>query len=165
MPTFVRFLRLLSLVLWIGGLAFFAFVLAPVAFGKLPSPHEAGLVVGGTLRVLHIVGLACGALFLALTLALSRQLARRTVVAEAALAMVMLAVTAYSHFHILPAMETDRQQAGGDIDAADPATPARLHFGALHHLSEQLEGAVLFGGFALIFLLSTERPSFRTLES
>ena len=166
MITLVRFLRLLSLVLWIGGIAFFAFVVAPVAFGKLPSPHEAGLVVGGTLRILHILGLACGALFLALTLALSARLApRRTLIPETALILAMLAVTAYSQFHILPAMEIDRQQAGADINALDSANPSRLHFEALHRLSEQIEGAVLFGGLALLFLVAAEPTSAMKLES
>jgi uncharacterized membrane protein len=35
--SFLRFLMLLSLVAWIGGLIFFAFVLAPTAFTVLPS--------------------------------------------------------------------------------------------------------------------------------
>ena len=42
--SFLRFLMLLSLVVWIGGLIFFAFVLAPTAFQVLPSTHIAGNV-------------------------------------------------------------------------------------------------------------------------
>ena len=56
MQTFLRALRLYAMVAWVGGLGFFAFVVAPVAFGSLPSAHEAGIVVGGTLRVLHWIG-------------------------------------------------------------------------------------------------------------
>ena len=51
------------MVLWVGGLGFFAFVVAPVAFHSLASAHEAGLVVGGTLRVLHMIGLVGGVVF------------------------------------------------------------------------------------------------------
>ena len=54
-------MRLLGMVAWVGGLIFFAFVVAPVAFHVLPSAHEAGLVVGGTLRYLHWIGLIGGA--------------------------------------------------------------------------------------------------------
>ena len=47
--SFLRFLMLLSLVAWIGGLIFFAFVLAPTAFQVLPTTHlaviEDGMVV------------------------------------------------------------------------------------------------------------------------
>ena len=53
MQTVLRALRLFAMVAWVGGLIFFAFVVAPVAFHSLPSTHEAGIVVGGTLRVLH----------------------------------------------------------------------------------------------------------------
>ena len=49
--SFLRFLMLLSLVFWIGGLIFFAFVLAPTAFTVLlPSTHLAGNVVGRALK-------------------------------------------------------------------------------------------------------------------
>ena len=63
MQTFLRALRLYAMVAWVGGLLFFAFVVAPVAFGSLPSTHEAGIVVGGTLRVLHWIGLIGGGVF------------------------------------------------------------------------------------------------------
>ena len=36
--SFVRYLMLLSLVIWIGGLIFFAFVLAPTVFAVLAYP-------------------------------------------------------------------------------------------------------------------------------
>src|ERR1700722_7889323 len=60
MQTFLRALRLYAMVAWVGGLAFFAFVVAPVAFGSLASAHEAGIVVGGTLRALHWIGVIGG---------------------------------------------------------------------------------------------------------
>src|SRR6202453_4664450 len=63
MQTLLRALRLYAMVPWVGGLGFFAFVVAPVAFHSLASAHEAGLVVGGTLRVLHWIGLIGGAVF------------------------------------------------------------------------------------------------------
>ena len=63
MQILLRALRLFAMVAWVGGLGFFAFVVAPVAFHSLPSAHEAGIVVGGTLRVLHWIGLVGGAIF------------------------------------------------------------------------------------------------------
>jgi uncharacterized membrane protein len=57
---------LLSLVAWVGGIAFFAFVLAPTVFhpGILPSRQLAGAVVSRRLGVLHWIGLVCGVVFL-----------------------------------------------------------------------------------------------------
>ena len=51
--SFVRFLMLLSLVVWIGGLIFFAFVLAPTVFAVLPTRQLAGNVVNRSLGILH----------------------------------------------------------------------------------------------------------------
>jgi Domain of unknown function (DUF4149) len=161
METAIRALRLLTMTAWVGGLTFFAFVVAPVAFGSLPNAHDAGLVVGGTLRILHRIGLADGALFLVATAWLWAKAKamgkRRTELAvQIALTAVMLAVTAYSQFNILPAMERDRVQAGGEIEAAPLSEPARTDFERLHAMSEKLEGLVLFSGIVVVILLSRE---------
>src|SRR6516225_5543246 len=65
--TVIRFLMLLSLVVWVGGIIFFAFVLAPAVFhpGILPSRQLAGAVVSRSLGMLHAIGLICGGVFLA----------------------------------------------------------------------------------------------------
>ena len=55
--SFLRFLMLLSLVVWIGGLIFFAFVVAPTAFTVLPTTHLAGNVVGRALSKLHWIAI------------------------------------------------------------------------------------------------------------
>src|SRR5271167_1007475 len=64
--SLVRFFMLLSLVVWVGGIAFFAFVLAPTVFhpGILPSRQLAGQVVSHCLGILHWMGICCGAVFL-----------------------------------------------------------------------------------------------------
>ncbi|MBO0911977.1 MAG: hypothetical protein J2P13_09305, partial [Acidobacteria bacterium] len=61
--TFLRFLLLVSLALWVGGLIFFALV-AQISFTVLPSAHEAALVVGAALTKLHWIGIASGVAFL-----------------------------------------------------------------------------------------------------
>ena len=155
----LRALRLLAMVAWVGGLAFFAFVLAPIAFQRLSSPHEAGLVVGGTLRVLHCIGLIGGVIFCAANAILwfrAEVPARAGFAAETALTLVMLAITAYSQFHILPAMEQDRIAAGGDIEAAAVTNPARRDFEEWHVWSERLEGVIFFCGLGVVLFLARE---------
>src|ERR1700759_5319000 len=98
METFLRALRLYAMVAWVGGLAFFAFVVAPVAFGSLESAHEAGLVVGGTLGVLHWIGLICVVMFCFGTLWLwsrAEDSARVVFRRQLVLTALMLVVTAY----------------------------------------------------------------------
>ena len=60
----LRYLMLLSLIVWIGGLIFFAFVLAPTAFQVLPTTHLAGNVVGRALNKLHYIAIVCAIVFL-----------------------------------------------------------------------------------------------------
>jgi len=157
MAYFVRVLRLLSLVVWVGGIVFFAFVMAPVAFHNLPSPHEAGIVVRGTIGILHILGMVCAGLFLIATLLLFNGASPRqktALMVETALVAVMLAITVVSQFGVLPPMEADRTQAGGIIESVPADNPARIHFERLHILSERLEGAVLFLGLGVCLLLA-----------
>ncbi len=164
MLTTLRFFKLLAIVVWLGGIVFFAFVLAPVAFTRLPSPHLAGMVVGGTLSILHTVGLFCGLLFLLATLstyALARYRKPR-IAAEAALVCAMLALTAYSQFSVIPRMELDRQRvaaSGVDIDSASPSNPSRRDFDHLHGQSEKVEGIVLLAGLGVVWLLSRREES------
>ena len=68
----------------------------------------------------------------------------------------MLAVTAYSQFSILPAMEIDRALAGGAVESAAADNAGRVDFERLHVLSERLEGVVLFCGLGVVFVLSRE---------
>ena len=159
MQTFLRALRLYAIVAWVGGLAFFAFVVAPVAFGSLPSAHQAGLVVGGTLRVLHWIGLIGGLVFCLATgwLWLWAEVPARVGFArEVVLTALMLVVTAYSQFRVLPAMEVDRALAGGEAETASLENPGRVDFERLHRLSERLEGFVLLCGLGVVFALSRE---------
>ena len=159
MQTFLRALRLFAVVAWVGGLCFFAFAVAPVAFHRLSSTHEAGLVVGGTLRVLHWIGLVGGGVFFVATglLWLRAELSARVgLVVQLVLTGLMLGVTAYSQFSILPAMEVDRALAGGEVDTASADNAGRVDFERLHDLSERLEGFVLFCGLGVVFMLARE---------
>src|SRR5260370_13841019 len=110
MQSLLMDLRLLAMVAWVGGMVFFAFVVAPVAFHSLSSAHEAGLVVGGSLRVLHWIGLVGGGVFYAATALLwlrAEVPARVSFAIQLALWGIMLAGEAYSHVRFLPGFEQD----------------------------------------------------------
>ena len=154
----MRLLQVLTMSVWVGGLVFFAFVLAPTAFHRLPV-HEAGLVVGESLRIFDYLELGCGVLFLAATALLSRGVEMRIkgrYEMELLLALAMILGTGYLAWNVLPAMDQDQRQAGGDIQLVEATNPARLHFERLHKRSEKTAGTVLLLGLAALFLISRE---------
>jgi uncharacterized membrane protein len=151
--SFLRYLMLLSLVVWIGGLIFFAFVLAPTAFQVLPDTHLAGNVVGRALGKLHWIAIASGLLFLICSLIYSRVVdgSAHAFSLRHILVVVMLGLTLVSQFAIIPRMDTLRAQVGNF--AAVPAdNPARVEFDALHVWSTRVEGAVLLLGLVAVYL-------------
>jgi uncharacterized membrane protein len=160
MNALLRIIRLLAIVVWVGGLIFFAFVVAPTAFGVLPSKHEAGLVVAGTLAELHQMASICGLLFITFTALLTRTAAprqRRLLAIQGLIVLSMMLASTCVQKKIVPQMEQDRIAAGGDIDAAPPDNPARQDFERLHPTSEKIEGAVLFLGLAVVILMALEQ--------
>jgi len=154
--SFLRFLMVLSLVVWIGGLIFFAFVLAPTAFQVLPNTHLAGNVVGRALGKLHWIAIASGLVFL-ITSLLYSYLTQRTAHLFAGrhiLICLMLALTLFSQFWIIPRMDSLRAQVG-DFAAVTLDNPARVQFDALHVWSTRVEGAVLLLGLVAVYLTAS----------
>jgi len=151
--TFLRFLMLLSLVVWIGGLIFFAFVLAPTAFQVLPSTHLAGNVVGRALGKLHWIAIVSGIVFLLSSLLYSRLVdgTAHPFSARNVFICLMLGLTLVSQFWIIPRMDTLRVQVA-DFAAVASDNPARLQFDALHIWSTRVEGLVLLLGLVAIYL-------------
>ncbi len=158
---FFRFVMLLALAVWLGALIFFPLV-ARTAFSALPSRHLAGLVVRGSLLKLHWMGLGCGIVFLISSLAYNRAMLgrARAFAFSQVLIVVMLALTAFSQFRIIPRMETLRI-ATGEINALAAADPSRLEFESLHVWSTRVEGAVLVLGLILLFATSRRLASTR----
>lgn len=160
MKTLLRTLLYLALVVWLGAEIFFPIV-AGVAFSTLTDTHAAGTVVGKLLRILHGMGLVSGMVSLALlALAPAWNIYKpRAVLAPMTLIVLMIALTGYSQWAIIPAMEGDRIAAGGAIDTADPANPLTTHFNSLHVRSERVEGAVLLLGLAAVVLVAKAETS------
>src|SRR5258707_9961691 len=110
MKTLLRTLLYLALIVWLGAEIFFPIV-AAIAFTTLqPDPHTAGLIVGQLLRILHGMGLVSGMVALALLeLAPAWNIYKpKSVLASMILVVVMIALTAFSQYAIIPAMERDR---------------------------------------------------------
>ena len=151
--SFLRYLMLLALIVWLGGLIFFAFVLAPAAFSILPSRHLAGALVGRSLGTLHWMGIVSGLVFLASSMLYSRltQGTPHVLNARHVLICLMLALTLISQFGIIPRMDALRASIG-EIDSVPPNNPARMQFDALHVWSTRVESGVFLLGLVVVYL-------------
>ncbi len=151
--SFLRFLMLLSLVVWLGGLIFFSFVVAPTLFSVLPTRHLAGAVVSRSLGALHWMGLVSGVVFLISSMTHARLAigSAHPLAARHILLYIMLALTLISQFGISPKMASLRASMG-EIDSVPPTDPARVQFNALHVWSTRLEGGVFLLGLVVVYL-------------
>jgi len=152
--SFLRFVMILSLVVWVGGVIFLAFVVAPTAFSPsvLPTRHLAGAIVGRSLDLLHWMGMISGIAFLVtsmmynrLTVGNTRMLAVRHI-----LIVLMLLLTVISQFAISTKMHAIREQAGV-IDNLPLDSPLLIEFHRLHVWSVRFETAVLFLGLGATY--------------
>jgi uncharacterized membrane protein len=153
----LRFLMVLALVVWIGGLIFFAFVVAPTVFspGLLPTRQLAGEIVGRSLNALHWMGIVSGIVFLIASATYNRMTTGRArpLSLRHLLIILMLMLTMISQFAITPKMHGLRAQAGV-IDNVPLDSPVRMEFDRLHILSERFEESVFFLGLGALFLTS-----------
>jgi Domain of unknown function (DUF4149) len=144
---------LLALIVWIGGIIFFAFVLAPTLFSVLPTTKLAGNVVNATLGKLHWMGLISGVVFLICSLGYNwrKHIQLRLFALSHIFVFLMLAFTLASQFGVTPRM----QRLRADMEISDlpiPISTQRAEFDRLHTWSTRLEGGVLFLGLGLVIL-------------
>jgi uncharacterized membrane protein len=148
--TFLRVLMLLALIVWVGGIIFFAFVLAPTVFAVLPTTL-AGNVVSRSLTALHWMGMVSTMVFLICSMLYSRaRFARLKPFAVVnLLVLLMLVLTLISQFAITPRMHALRAQMALADTFQDPA---RIEFNQLHAWSTRLEGGTLVLGLVVVVL-------------
>jgi uncharacterized membrane protein len=139
----------LALIVWIGGIIFFAFVLAPTLFSVLPTTKLAGDVVNATLTKLHWMGLVSGVVFLISSLFYNWQknVRLRPFIISHVFVVLMLVFTMVSQFGITPRMRELRSGPATMESSAD-----RAEFDHLHAWSTRLASGVLFRGLGVVIL-------------
>jgi|SRR5215831_19453940 len=154
MSTFLRAIEFLGLSLWLGSDVFLSFVVAPGAFRILGSRDQAGAIVGHSLNVMHIGGIACGLMILLARLARTKALA--SLATPAALCVVlMIALTAISQYTVSAKMAALRVHMGS-IQSTSADSPLLAEFTRLHAISVSLESGVLLAGIAALYLVTLE---------
>jgi len=147
---------LLSLVVWIGGIVFFA-IMAPTAFHLLPTRLLAGNLVGNLLTTLHWIAIVSGLVYLMSSLVYSRLTdgEAHLFAARHVLIGLMLALTLVSQFWITPRMLALRAQVANFDTAATLNDTARVQFDALHAWSTRLEITVLLLGLMVVYMTAS----------
>jgi hypothetical protein len=154
----LRYIALLALVIWIGGLVALGAIAAPVSFDvtasrHLPEPRLiAGALFGEMLRRFTLVGYAAGAIVL-LSLLTRRILGPRPrhFGFRAGIVAVMLAASAYAGLVVAARIDTLQHEIGAAPSSLPEGDPRRLEFGRLHGVSTVLQLVPLLGGLALLF--------------
>ncbi len=151
--SFLRFFMWLSLVVWIGGIIFFAFVVAPTVFRVLPTHQLAGNVVNRSLSLLHGIG---DHLWYHVRCHLDDQSA---VVSGSPQPFASRHILVYLMIASDLGQHVRRRRANGSvkgqmvtIDEVPQDDARRVEFNRLHVWTTRLEGTVLLLGLVLVFL-------------
>jgi uncharacterized membrane protein len=155
MTQATKWLYLLTLVVWIGSIIFFSFVVAPTVFKTL-KPEDAGLLIRKIFSKYYLIGIACAALGIVCV---------GLLLADAAfgkwpgiLSLLLLAGMGTTDFWlrqtVMPHMNELRDQRAAVVASGkEPEAALEDEWKSLHALSVQLNGAVLLCGLVLIFLM------------
>ena len=153
----LRYVALLALLIWIGGLIALGAIAAPVSFDvtaarQLPEPRMiAGALFGEMLRRFTLVSYAAGAVML-LSLLIRRILGPRPrhFGLRAAIVALMLSASAYAGIVVASSIDTLQREIGAAPSSLPEGDARRVAFGRLHGLSTLLQLVPLLGGLALL---------------
>jgi uncharacterized membrane protein len=154
----LRYVYVLALVVWLGGMIVLGALVAPATFDVLQASEPvagralAGEVFGVMLARFHYVAYAAGALLL-VTLAAMALLGPRPAAyaIRSAVIAVMLAVALYSGFVVLTRVEAIQREIGGLPSALPAGDARRTEFDALHLLSTRLMVLNMVGALVLLY--------------
>jgi uncharacterized membrane protein len=153
----LRYLYILALVIWVGGLVVAGAIVAPSVFDVLqPSSADgrvlAGAVFGEILRRVHLLTYAMAAVML-IALFLQRVLGPRPINFGIRTGIVgtMLAVALVSGYVISPRVEALARTVNGPIASLPPEDPRRIEFYRMHGWSNLLMALTAVGGLVLLW--------------
>jgi hypothetical protein len=154
----LRYLYVVALVLWVGGLITAGALVAPSVFGVLQAWNEtqgrvlAGQVFGEVLLRLTWLSYAMGGIMF-ITLTLHRLLGARPVKygIRVGIMAMMLLLMMYIGFYLLPGVDAIQTEVQGPVSALAETDPRRMEFDRLHGLSNILFSLTAIGGLALCF--------------
>jgi len=154
----LRYLYVVALVVWVGGLIVAGALVAPSVFGVLQAWNAtegrvlAGQVFGEVLlRLTWLSYVMGGVMFIALTL--HRLLGARPLKygIRVGIMGVMLVMMMATGFYLLPRVNAIQAGVHGPVSQLAAADPRRVEFDRLHGMSNILFSITILGGLALCF--------------
>jgi uncharacterized membrane protein len=156
----LRYVYLLALIVWLGGMIILGALVAPTTFEVLQAAQPAsgrelgGAVFGAIIARFHYVQYAAGAILLLSVAGMGLLGPRpRASAVRAGIIVVMLAVAVYSGVIVLGNIEAVQREAGGLTSRLAVTDQRRIRFDQLHGLSTNL---MLFNMAAALVLLYWE---------
>jgi len=154
----VRYVYVLALVVWLGGMVVLGAIVAPATFQALQaaSPADgralAGTVFGATLARFHYVAYAAGGTLL-VTLGMMRVFGPkpRGFGVRVLLVTGMLAVALYSGVVVLGTIDAIQLETGGLPSRLPAEDTRRIRFDELHQLSTRLMMTNVIAALALLY--------------
>jgi uncharacterized membrane protein len=153
----LRYLYVLALVLWLGGMTIAGLVVAPVTFSVLEAWNPttgrvlAGDVFGAVLERISLIAYLAGVLmFIVLTVQRLLGPRPRSYGIRVGIIAVMLALTMYADMVAAPRIDELQSQVSGPMNQLPTSDARRLEFDRLHSLSTALILAAIGGGLVLL---------------
>jgi uncharacterized membrane protein len=154
----IRYLALLTLVVWLGGMVILGLLVAPSTFRVLQATDPAngrmlaGAVFGEILRHFHLVAYACG-LILLVCLFVMKFVGPppQAFVLRSAIVFGMLVVAAYSGVPVTRELAAIQSQVAGPVSRLPATDPRRVRFDRLHRTSTALMTLNMGLGLVLLF--------------
>ena len=154
----LRYLYVLALVAWLGGMVVLGAIVAPATFQVLQvsAPDTgralAGDLFGQILARFHYIAYAAGGTLLISILAMALLGPRPHAFAlRVSIISVMLLVSLYSGLIVLPTIDSIQLEAGRLPSLLPALDPRRIRFDDLHQLSTQLMMANIAGALMLLY--------------
>lgn len=148
----IKFLHLMSLVVWLGGIIFFSFIAAPSIFKALPR-ETAGDVVGEIFPKYWMIGYICSITALATILIVSSH-ERTYAWVRIGLLILMTGLAFYSGLIVGSKAREVKAEIRTTQDESKKEE-LKSQFKILHRNSAILNGIILILGVMVIFLTAT----------
>ncbi|MFQ5585367.1 MAG: DUF4149 domain-containing protein [Thermodesulfobacteriota bacterium] len=145
----IRFVHLISVVVWIGSIIFFSLFAAPSIFKVLPR-EVAGDVVGAIFPKYWMVGYVCSLVTIITLIALSVD-EKTLPLLKIAILVVMTALTFYSGLAVGSKARSIKAEIRA-VETAEQKEPLTKRFKTLHRRSMMLNVIILLLGLFFVYL-------------